>query len=122
MKNQNPFKFPDPDPSLSLDQLIERNLDYYHDNMRRVAAEYGGQLVTNKGLAGWLMKVVNAYYKKHGEYPDRLTPPQYPLEEFVPLQIEFKVRALGVPLIGHKWYFVRRARRVAIGSFNKPIS
>jgi hypothetical protein len=61
---------------------------------------------------------VGAYYKRHGKYPERLSPPQYPLEEFVPLQIEFKVNVLGVPLTAHKWYFVRRPRRFRVA--DKP--
>lgn len=108
---QNPFQFPNLDPSLTFEQLIERNLDFYYENLRRVAAEYGGELVTDKHLAGWLMKVTNLYKRRYGKYPDILTPPQYPLEEFMPLQIGFTVTTLKGAIV-YKWYFVRKPRSI----------
>ena len=113
MKIKNPFNLPKPSNSLPIEQVIERNLDLYHDNMRKIASEYGGQLVTNKLLAGWLMAVVNKVKRVTGEIPLRLTPPGYPLEEFIPLQIAFDVVVPpGITITSHKWYFVRRARSI----------
>ena len=109
---KNPFNLPNPSDDLSLDQRIERNLDLYHDNIRLAAAEYGGQLVTDKHLAGWLMKVLNNIKSNTGMIPLRLTPPGYPLEEFIPLQIEFFVNSPIGALTAKKWYFIRRARTI----------
>ena len=112
MPIQNPFSLPNPNDPISLNEKIERNLDLYHDNIRLIAREYHGELVTDKHLSGWLMKVVNRFKRIHGEIPLRLCPPGYPLEEFIPLQIEFPVNApLGI-VIAKKWYFVRRARTI----------
>ena len=116
MKIKNPFSLPNPNDNLSLEELIERNLDLYHDNLRAISSAFGGELVTDKHLSGWLMKVLNRYYRKHKEYPERLTPPQYPMEEFVPLQIEFTVNVLGVPTTAHKWYFVRKTRGFSVAN------
>ena len=113
MKIKSPFSLPKPNKSLPVEQIIERNLDLYHDNMRKIASEYKGQLVTNKLMAGWLMAVVNNIKRKTGEIPLRLTPPGYPLEEFIPLQIAFDVVVPpGITITAHKWYFVRRARTI----------
>ena len=110
---KNPFNLPKPSKSLPVEQIIERNLDLYHDNMRKIASEYGGQLVTNKLLSGWLMAVVNKVKRVTGEIPLRLTPSGYPLEEFIPLQIAFDVVVPpGITITAHKWYFVRRARTI----------
>jgi len=113
MQIQNPFSLPNPKDLLPVQQLIERNLDLYHDNMRKIAQEYGGMLVTNKLMSGWLMAVVNNVKRKTGDIPLRLTPPGYPLEEFIPLQIAFDVVVPpGITITAHKWYFVRRGRTI----------
>ena len=113
MAIKNPFNLPKPSRSLPIEQIVERNLDLYHDNMRKIASEYRGQLVTNKLLSGWLMAVVNKVKRVTGEIPLRLTPPGYPLEEFIPLQIAFDVVVPpGITITAHKWYFVRRARSI----------
>jgi len=110
---KNPFVLPNLSESLPLDQFLERNLDLYHDNLRLMAATYSGRLVTDKALSKWLLAVLNKIYRIHKTIAPRLIPPGFPLEEFLPLQVEFTVQAPGFgTMYPKKWYFIRRARRI----------
>lgn len=69
---------------------------------------HGGKVVRDEQLATILQKLVWRYKKSHNVYPDAMRPPEYPGEEFVPIQISVTVPLLGINVPSQYHVFIRR--------------
>ena len=91
-----------------VDQIVAENEELYHSQIAELEREYGGKLVKDKVLHQLLTMQAIRHKTKTGEYPDTIRPPEFPAEEFIPIQVTFTVAFLGLDL--PRWYFIRRAK------------
>jgi hypothetical protein len=87
---------------------IEENEDLYIDQVKVLEGDYGGKLVINKKLARGLLANVRKHIARTGTVPEVLRPSNFPLEEFVPVQLKFSIPVLGMD--AEKFYFFRKVR------------